>query len=53
MSTGRGNLIKRVRDLEKLGARTKRQLPSSMALEEHFGGVENEDNSLASENEED
>lgn len=31
LSTGRGNLVKRVRDLEKLGARTKRQLPSSMS----------------------
>lgn len=53
MSTGRGNLIKRVRDLEKLGARTKRQLPSNMALEEQSGEVENDVNSLESEDEED
>lgn len=37
LSTGRGNLVKRVRDLEKLGARTKRQLPSSMASAESIG----------------
>ena len=34
LNTGRGNLVKRVRDLEKLGARTKRKLPASMVLEE-------------------
>ena len=30
VSSGRGNLVKRVQDLEKLGARTRKQLPSSM-----------------------
>jgi DNA recombination protein RmuC len=35
LSAGRGNLVKRVRDLEKLGARTKRKLPSAITgLEE-------------------
>jgi DNA recombination protein RmuC len=29
ISNGKGNLIKRVNDLEKLGARTKRQIPES------------------------
>ena len=31
LSSGRGNLVKRVQDLEKLGARTKRKLPDSIA----------------------
>lgn len=30
MSSGRGNLVKRVQDLEKLGARTKKKLPSTL-----------------------
>lgn len=30
LASGRGNLVKRVQDLEKLGARTKRQLPASV-----------------------
>lgn len=30
LSTGRGNLVKRVMDLEKLGARTRRELPRQM-----------------------
>jgi len=30
ISTGRGNLVKRVQDLEKLGARTKRKLSTAM-----------------------
>ncbi len=30
MASGRGNLVKRVTDLEKLGARTKRKLPKQM-----------------------
>ena len=34
MNSGRGNLVKRVQDLEKLGARTKRKLPDKMALNE-------------------
>jgi DNA recombination protein RmuC len=33
MSSGRGNLVKKVQDLEKLGARTKKTLPAQM-LEE-------------------
>lgn len=43
LSTGRGNLVKRVRDLEKLGARTKRQLPSSMASADAIGGGDQND----------
>ena len=31
---GRGNLVKRVQDLEKLGARTKRQLPGAMLADD-------------------
>jgi DNA recombination protein RmuC len=34
LNAGRGNLVKRVKDLEKLGARTKRTLPTSMVLED-------------------
>jgi DNA recombination protein RmuC len=30
MSSGRGNLVKKVQDLEKLGARTKKTLPAQM-----------------------
>ncbi|MEM0952541.1 MAG: DNA recombination protein RmuC [Pseudomonadota bacterium] len=30
MATGRGNLVKRVTDLEKLGARTKRSIPDAI-----------------------
>ncbi len=33
LSTGRGNLVKRVQDLEKLGARTKRTLPAGMVAD--------------------
>ncbi len=35
LASGRGNLVKRVQDLEKLGARTKRSLPAEMI--EHAG----------------
>ena len=42
LNTGRGNLVKRVRDLEKLGARTKRKLPASMTPEDLPEDVENE-----------
>ncbi len=39
LSTGRGNLVKRVQDLEKLGARTKRSLPTEIT--DHAGTEEN------------
>ncbi|MEP5766570.1 MAG: DNA recombination protein RmuC [Halieaceae bacterium] len=34
ISSGRGNLVKRVQDLEKLGARTKKNLPAAMLDEQ-------------------
>ena len=35
ISTGRGNLVKRVQGLEKLGARTQRELPANMTKDTH------------------
>jgi DNA recombination protein RmuC len=35
ISTGRGNLVKRVQGLEKLGARTQRELPANMIKDTH------------------
>jgi DNA recombination protein RmuC len=40
MSSGRGNLVKRVQDLEKLGARTKKTLPAQMLGEDIAGDGE-------------
>ena len=34
LSTGRGNLVRRVTELQKLGARTEKQLPASLTGEE-------------------
>ena len=49
LNTGRGNLVKRVRDLEKLGARTKRQLPASMTRQEVPGAGEGDDMDMITE----
>ena len=43
ISTGRGNLVKRVQNLEKLGARTKRKLPAVMIEDDSKGSVESTD----------
>jgi DNA recombination protein RmuC len=40
ISTGRGNLVKRVQDLEKLGARTKRKLSTAMIEDDSAGLID-------------
>jgi len=43
LSTGRGNLVKRVQDMAKLGARTKRSLPNEMIAADGADGVESDE----------
>jgi len=43
LNSGRGNLVKRVQDLEKMGARTKKQLPTGMIDEDSPADPENEE----------
>ena len=43
ISTGRGNLVKRVQNLEELGARTKRKLPAVMIEDDSMASVESID----------
>jgi DNA recombination protein RmuC len=51
LSSGRGNLVKRVGDLQKLGARTKRKIPDSVAAGELPPGEAGDDDATDNTNE--